>query len=159
MDASIAQNSYDPGSTFTLRARLKEYNLPMEKRAEVKAHIEYPDHTNGVLLLAEVQPGMFEASMIASMPGVYRFVMEATGVTYRGVPFTREQILNAAVFHAPDTGGPSTGGITKGEVCGLLSCLLNEKNLTRIFEESLKKQGVNIAGIRKCVEAFCEMKR
>src|SRR5437660_1835485 len=99
LDASISQNTYDPGAVFTLRAKLKEYNLPVEKRATVQSRIEFPDHTNHVLGLAEIQPGVFEAAMVAKIPGIYRFLTEAKGATFRGTPFTREQILNAAVFH------------------------------------------------------------
>jgi Common central domain of tyrosinase/von Willebrand factor type A domain len=157
MNASVSQTAYDPGSTFTLRATLKEYDLPVEKRATVNANIEYPDHTRGILLLAEIQPGVFEANMVANIPGIYRFTTEARGGTYRGAPFTREQILNAAVFRSiPDTPGQPIGGITKIDICHLLSCLLEDKNLTPQFEELLKKQGISLAGIRKCMELFCK---
>lgn len=160
MNASVSQNAYDPGSTFTLRAKLKEYDLPVEKRAAVNAHFEYPDHTHGVLPLAEIQPGVFEATMVANMPGIYRFTTEAKGVTYRGAPFTREQILNAAVFRGiADIPGQPIDGVTKADICHLLSCLLGDKTLTREFEESLKKQGISLAGIRKCMELFCKNSR
>ena len=99
MTAAVTQDAYEPGSTLTLRATLNEYNLPVEKRARVRANLEYPDHTHGVLSLAEIQPGVFETAMVANMPGIYRFNVLAEGVTYQGVPFTREQVLNAAVFH------------------------------------------------------------
>ena len=160
MNASISQNAYDPGSTFTLRAKLKEYDLPVEKRATVNAHFEYPDHTHGVLSLAEIQPGVFEATMVANMPGIYRFTAEANGVTYRGVPFTREQILTAAVFRGlPDTPGQPIEDFSKADICRMISCLLGEKTLSREFEESLKKQGVSLVGIRKCLELFCKSGR
>ena len=90
MTAAVTQSAYDPGSTFTLRATLKEYNRPVEKRAEVRAELEYPDHTHGVLSLAEIQPGVFATSMVAHVPGIYRFSILANGVAYKGVPFTRE---------------------------------------------------------------------
>jgi hypothetical protein len=82
-----------------LRATLNEYKLPVEKRARVRADLTYPDHAHGVLSLAEMQPGVFETAMVANMPGIYRFSVVAEGVTRKGAPFTREQILNAAVFH------------------------------------------------------------
>src|SRR5439155_3510714 len=141
MDASVSQNAYDPGSTFTLRAKLKEYNLPVERRAAVVTRIEYPDHTSGVLPLPEIGPGVFEASMVANVPGIYRFTTQAKGVSYRGAPFTREQILNGALFRGfTDTPGQPIGGITKSDLCRLLNCLLDGKNLNKEFEESLKKQ-------------------
>jgi len=98
MTAAVTQDAYEPGSTLNLRATLNEYNLPVEKRAHVRADLEYPDHTHGVLSLAEIQPGVFETAMVANMPGIYRFNVLAEGVTYQGALFTREQVLNAAVF-------------------------------------------------------------
>jgi hypothetical protein len=136
---------------------LKEYNLPVERRAAVRAELEYPDHTHGVLTLAETQPGVFETAMVANMPGIYRFNVLAEGVTYKGVPFTREQILNAAVFHdIRNTLGQPVDSVSRADLCHLLSCLLSEKNLNPEFEESLKKQGINLAGIRHCVDLFCK---
>lgn len=156
MTAAITQNAYEPGSTLTLRTTLKEYNQPVEKRAAVEADLEYPDHTKGVLSLAEIQPGVFETSLVAAMPGIYRFIVRAKGGTYKGVPFSREQILNAAVFHdiiGPTPGQTDTGG--KDHWCQLLACLLSEKNLSQGFQERLKKDGINLDGIRHCVQTYC----
>jgi len=158
MTAAVTQDKYEPGATFTLQATLREYSLPVEKRAEVRAELEYPDHTQGVLSLTEKQPGVFETTMVAGMPGIYRFTVAAKGVTYKGVPFTREQILNAAVFHDIHNippGQPAGSGDKTG-LCRLLSCLLAGHNLTPVFEESLAKHGINPAGIRKCVEQCCK---
>jgi hypothetical protein len=157
MNASVSQNAYDPGSTLTLRAKLKEYDLPVEKRATVQAHIEYPNHTNGVLSLAEIQPGVFESAMVANTPGIYRLTTVAKGVTYRGTPFTREQILNAAVFHSmPDRPQQPIGTVSKDDLCRLLSCLLEGKNFSREFEVRLEKEGINLDAVRQCLKAFCE---
>jgi len=157
MTAAVTQNAYDPGSTFTLRSTLTEYGQPVEKRATVTASLEYPDHSLGVLSLAEIQPGVFQTSMVANLPGIYRFLVQAQGGTYKAVPFTREQILNAAVYHEiHNTPGQPDGGVKKADLCRLLSCLLDRQNLTPEYEESLKKQGINLAGIRQCVDAFCK---
>ena len=156
MTAAVIQNAYEPGSTLTLRANLKEYNLPVEKRATVRANLEYPDHTHGVLSLTEIHPGVFETTMIASIPGIYRFTVLANGVTYKGVPFTREQVLTAAVFleiKYPSGQPPFDTG--KDDWCRLLACLLSEKNLSREFQERLKKEGINLVGIRNCVKEYC----
>lgn len=138
MTATVTQGAYEPGSALRLRAILKEYNQPVEKRADVWAELEYPDHSRGVLTLNEIEPGVFQTDMIANMPGIYRFTVRAKGGTYRGVPFTREQILNAAVFHdIHNTPGQPGDGVTKNDLCQLVSCLLSEKNLTPRFEETL----------------------
>jgi hypothetical protein len=59
---------------------------------------------------------MFAASLTADLPGIYRFHLLAEGGTYRGAPFTREQLLTAAVFNEvrPTPGlddGDGTGGV------------------------------------------------
>ena len=160
MTATVTQNAYDPGSTLNLRAALKEYNLPIERRVEVLAGIEYPDHTHSIVSLAETQPGVFEAAIVAGIPGIYRFTVAAKGSTSQGVPFTREQILTAAVFHdIHTTPDQPVGSGSKDNLCLLLSCLLSEKNLTPALEEILKKQGINLAGIRNCVKLFCKGSR
>jgi len=154
MNATLTQNAYDPGSTLGLRASLKEYNLPVEKRATVQAQLEYPDHSHGMISLAETQPGIFEASMVANMPGIYRFNVIANGVTYKGAGFTREQLLNAAIFRAQDVPPPSIGPDRTGNerLCQLLECLLKDPSVQKFF----KKQGLDLDSIAKCVHGFCQ---
>jgi hypothetical protein len=156
MNASISQNAYDPGSTFTLRTRLTEYNLPVDHRAGVTAHIENPDHTTGLLSLAEIEPGIFEAATVGNLAGIYRFTIEANGVTYRGAPFSREELLNGAIFRGtPETPGQPIGGVSKDDLCHLLSCVVGQDCLTPRLEESLKKKGLDVGALRKCLELFC----
>ncbi len=159
MTAAVTQTSHDPGSVITLRASLTEYSRPVEQRAAVTVRVDYPDHTQGSLKLAEIQPGVFEGTLPGTIPGIYRFLVEAKGGTSRGVPFTREQLLNAAIFREV-TSGPGTSPpddcIKKSDLCRLLTCLLNSQNLTPVYEETLKKEGINLAGIRKCIESFCK---
>jgi hypothetical protein len=99
MNASVSQGGFAPGSSLTLRARLTEYNQPVEKRAEVRAEVEYPDQTKAVIPLVETTPGAFGVSLAADLPGIYKFRLLAEGGTYRGAPFTREQLLTAAVYN------------------------------------------------------------
>jgi len=119
MTATISQSGFVPGSTFSLRSSLKEYNLPVERRAIVRVELEYPDHTYAVLPLTETEPGIFQTSLTANLVGTYRFRVIAEGGTYKGVPFTREQLLTAAVFHEIKT--PSDW--EKGGIGGILSAI------------------------------------
>jgi hypothetical protein len=158
MNATISQNSYDPGSSFTLRARLSEYNLPVEQRATVTAHIEYPDHTVNSLPLPESQPGLFEAATVGAIPGIYRFRIAANGVTYRGTPFSREQLLNGALFRgAPEIPGQPIDSIGRADLCHLLSCVMSADFLTPRLQELLREKGLELAALRKCLELFCSM--
>jgi len=113
MTARLDQTSLQPGATLHLQARLTEYSVPLEQHAAVLAQVERPDHTMTTLALAEAEPGVYRSSMLASMAGTYRFKVIATGVNYKGKPFTREQLLTGAVFAGGDT-PVVTGGDPKG---------------------------------------------
>ncbi len=157
MTATLTQSGYDPGSTFTVRAALTEYNLPVDGRAEVKAHLEYPDHTTGVLPLDEIQPGVFEGTRPAPIPGIYRVRVLANGVTYRGTPFTREELRTAAVFHNIHQPPTQPGaGITKSDLCQLVACLLSDKKLSSDLEDALTERGINWPIIRNCLDQLCQ---
>jgi hypothetical protein len=119
MQCRLDQSGMTPGSLMTLRASLKEYDLPVAHRAVVSAQVEEPDHSTTTLLLAEGDPGIFQAGMIASMSGIYRFRIVAEGADYKGVPFAREQILTGAVFQGGDQpkGGGDNGGISGSVRC------------------------------------------
>lgn len=154
MTCGISQNGFLPGSSLALRASLTEYALPVQNRARVEADLEYPDHTHGSFALRESAAGVFDASISANQAGLYKFRVVAEGGTYRGVPFTREQLLTAAVFHELKS-PPGLPGGGKEQWCQLLTCLLSEKNLSSEVHERLKHQGINLDGIRECVKEFC----
>jgi hypothetical protein len=106
MRASLTQNSYEPGAMLTLRSILTEYDIPVEHRATVNAEVQRPDRTQFNLMLNEVDPGIFEASFQATLPGTYHCRILASGATLRGKPFTREITLDGAAYRGGD--GPST---------------------------------------------------
>lgn len=103
MEARLDQTGLEPGATMTVRARLTEYSVPVEQRVGVIAAVERPDGSKTTLSLSEIEPGIYQAAIVAAMSGAYHFNVIATGVTYKGVPFTREQILNGAVFAGGNT--------------------------------------------------------
>ncbi|MEI4801287.1 tyrosinase family protein [Bacillus sp. FJAT-51639] len=108
MRAYLIQNSYEPGATFMLRAILTEYGLPVNNRSDVKVELIRPDQTKTTLTMTETEPGIFEISLLAAMPGVYQFRVLAVGSTMRGRPFTREQLLTGAVWKGGDSPLPSS---------------------------------------------------
>jgi hypothetical protein len=131
MHARLDQTSFEPGATLTLRVSLTEYDQPLDHRASVTAELRRPDATTTVLSLAEVEPGIFETSVVATMAGVYRFRALASGVTMRGLSFTREQTLTGAVFPGGDQplststdDGRDGGGLVGRECCTRLTRLL-----------------------------------
>jgi hypothetical protein len=156
MNASVTQNAYAPGSTLTLRALLNEYNLPIERRSKVRAELEYPDHTHDILHLGEIKAGVFETTMVANIPGIYRFNVVAKGVTYNGMPFTREQIFTAAIFRNSDIQPPVMGTEIPDQddrLCRLVECLLKDESIRKFFME----RGLNFDSMIKCLLGFfCE---
>jgi Common central domain of tyrosinase len=154
MKARLYQNSLQPGGTLTLRAVLKEYGQPVDHRATVRAEMTRPDGTGTTLLLAEIEPGVFETSTVAMIPGVYKFHVIASGFSMRGIPFTREQTLTGAVFPGGDNPGETTpGGPGGGEqLCCLLGCLLADPGVERF----LKEKGIDAAALLRCVKKCCQ---
>jgi tyrosinase-like protein/VWA domain-containing protein len=157
MEARLAQNSLQPGATMTLRVALSEYGIPVNHRASVRAELERPDNSQAALNLAEVEPGIFEASTLAGIQGVYRFRVLASGITMRGVAFTREQLLSGAVVLGGDNPPPSTGPSTKDQdkqLCDLIECLLRPEALGRFLME----HNVDANTVRGCVEKWCKQR-
>lgn len=122
MRARLTQTSFEPGASLNLRAVLTEYDLPVDKRATVRAELIRPDLTTGIVVLNEVEPGIFEASVPANSTGVYQFRVRAEGATLRGQKFTREQGLTGAIYQGGDNPPPTTtrdpqGNPTDGKIC------------------------------------------
>jgi hypothetical protein len=155
--AQLAQSSLQPGAALTVRATLSEYGIPVDHRASVYATVEWPDNSQTTLGLVEIEPGIFEASTGTSLQGVYRFHVIASGVTMRGLPFTREQQLSGAVVvggdNPPPTSGPSTHAHDE-QLCQLLECLLGPDALGRF----LSQYNIEPNAIRSCIEQWCKQR-
>jgi hypothetical protein len=154
MDARTTQSSNQPGATITIRAVLTEYGLPVESRAVVYVDLERPDHTHTVLAAREVEPGIFEAGAVAMISGVYKFRVRGSGATFRGKPFTREQLLTGAVWKGGDN-PPTTGGTDAHrrdeQICRLIECLFRSPH----FERMLAKNDLDAKELEKCLRVFC----
>lgn len=151
MESSLSQSGRSPGSTLTLRARLTEYDVPVDHRASIHAFVDHPDGSSGVLALTEVDEGVFEGTEATTAQGVYRFRLLAQGVTLRGLPFTREALLTGAVLHGgdqpPRTSDPKAGG----ELCELISCLLEHGSLDALLAE----HKIDPDDLRRCLKRVC----
>jgi hypothetical protein len=155
MDARLSQNSLQPGASLTISATLTEYGLPVDHRAGVRAEVELPDHSLTALPLMETEPGRFQIATTATIAGVYRIRVVATGVTTRGAPFTREQLLSATAIlggdNPPPTSGPSTKAADEA-LCGLLHCLHGPNTLGRFLTE----HNIDPKAVSSCVETWCK---
>jgi Common central domain of tyrosinase/von Willebrand factor type A domain len=156
MKATLAQSGFVPGSSLFLRVALTEYGVPVERRALVVAQVGYPDGSHGAVHLAEGDAGIFSTAITAQQGGTYRIRLLAEGGTFRGQPFTREEILTAAVWPGGDRPtDPPRDDSGANDWCGLLRCLLDEKVLSHELEERLRKVGVNLDDLRHCVKRHC----
>jgi len=155
MDARLSQNSLAPGATVTISAGLTEYGIPLANRATVVAYVELPDKSQVTLTLPETAPGRFQVSTTAVIAGVYRIHVVASGVTMRGVPFTREHLLSATAIlggdNPPPTSGPSTKG-TDEALCRLIECLLGPKALGGF----LAQHHIDPKAVQSCVQSWCK---
>jgi hypothetical protein len=120
--AGLRQTGNAAGSVVTVRGTLTECGLPVDaERASILAEIELPDGGVTTLPLLETDDGdgVCEATFIADRQGVYPLRLRAKGISSRGRPFTREQLLTAAVCDKDDesrAGHPSHGDVTVSEV-------------------------------------------
>ncbi len=156
MTAALHQTGFAPGASLTLRVALTEYGLPVESRAEVTARLTDPGQVETALHLAEVAPGIFERTITAPLAGLYEMRIAARGKTLRGRPFTREAVRTAALWMGGDRPPPvSTGNGGKDRLCDLLECLLSERVLSPDLRERLRRQGIDLDMMKRCLDGFC----
>ncbi|HJU11491.1 MAG TPA: VWA domain-containing protein, partial [Candidatus Binataceae bacterium] len=152
MKARVLQTSFAPGASLTIRAVLTEYNTPVDHRATVSATVTRPDETEFHLPLKEIEPGVFEAHTVAAIPGVYKFLVHASGKTLRGISFTREQYLTAAAFYGGDNPLPTSAGDGSAKLlCCLLNRLLHDPGFIRYLEE----RKIDSKSLLQCLEECC----
>jgi hypothetical protein len=133
---------------------LNEYGVPLAGRGAVVVEFEQPDGTPGRLQLSEVAPGVFDGSLTAMLPGIYRLLFKASGTTLRGLPFTREQLRTAADWRGSDDQPPSSGTdprVRDEQLCHLLDCLISNETLSEFFA----KNGIDREALARCVRKFC----
>lgn len=152
--ASIAQSGLTAGSQLFLRALITEYGQPIETHPHVTAAITRPDQTTGAVTFTESATGEFEAGVVATQAGAYRFHIIATGLTGRGEPFTREHLLTAVVGRGSQQppGSTEPGG---DKFCELVDCLLEGGVLTDTLRRRLKRYGIDVAHLLRCVKSVC----
>lgn len=154
MKALLTQTSNEPGANITVRAALTEYGIPVVSRAFCRAELTRPDNTSVTLAMPEIEPGVFQVSTAAILPGIYCFRIVAEGRTLRGRAFTREQTLTGAAWKggdAPPPNGKDDPNVGHDRFCRLVDCLLRQKGV----QEALRKSGIALNGLRRCLEEYC----
>jgi hypothetical protein len=153
LGAAVAQTSYVPGATLRLHAVLTEMDLPVDHRAQVAAEVKRPDGSMSLLTLSETNPGIFEASIIAAISGIYPVHFRAVGKTLRGYPFTREQLRTGMVWAGGDEPPPSDKP-RDGACCpdwkSFFKCFLSEPSI----RELLARYRIDPNEAAKCIEVL-----
>jgi hypothetical protein len=79
----------------------------------------------------------------------------ASGLTFSGVPFTREQTLTAAVFTGGDQPLPTTPPKQPSPLCCIIESLTETESVIRFLDQ----HGLNAAEIRKTIGRCCADRR
>ncbi|MEX0272020.1 tyrosinase family protein [Leptolyngbyaceae cyanobacterium UHCC 1019] len=159
LDVTLRQDSFAPGATVHLTAKLWEYQVPLQNPAVVWADVLQPDGSRVTLPFSQSADGAFHADWLTSRPGIYQFVIRAEGNTTGNARFSREKILTAGVWAGGDQPyNPQTG--TEGPAgCEWMICMLEALTQSRELRKRLEEIGIDIDTLRKCVEEHCRKEK
>jgi hypothetical protein len=157
MRAYVEQAGFEPGASISVQASVTQSGIPLGQHTYVWADVTRPDGSPFTLVLAADEAGQYASMFVATMLGVYRIRVRASGTAFRGEPFTREKTLTAAVWRGGNsTGAGGSGGATGPTLCDLLRCLLHSDGvISASVEQRLRALGIDLAAVRKCAEQFC----
>ena len=155
MSARIEQSGFEPGADLAFNAVLTEYGIPVEQRARVEVELTRPGGSVLIVPWSRRDRASSSATNKAGLAGIYHARFIATGVTMRGTAFTREQLATAAVWQGGDEPYQPPRDAGEADWCRLLECLLGGRTLSREWQERMKKEGLDLDGIRKCLKEYC----
>jgi hypothetical protein len=158
-EARLHQKDIGLGNSMYLVARLAEYGLPVERRAEVVAELVTPSGAMQAVRLKETAAGQFEAEVTGSEYGIYRYRVVAGGKTLRGNRFTREQTLTGSIYvlRPPvDPKSPPEEGDERPcakRLGALLEILTRNRPLATLLKRDLEGYGIKFGELVECLEA------
>lgn len=148
------QESYKPGVAVSLFATLKEYDVPLDRRASVWAEITGPDQGTFTINLQKSGNGAYVGSFNTTMAGSYFCRVRAEGNTSKGMTFTREKTLTAGVYYGNYEPVPQPD---PGELmCRLLHCVFEEHPVFRATAlKRFAEMGFDMKSLIACIEEVC----
>jgi hypothetical protein len=164
LDATLRQDGFAPGDVVHLTATLWEYRALLIVPATVWAEVVQPDGSRATLPFSRTSAGDYRADWPTTRPGVYRFRIRAEGRTKGNARFTRDKTLTAGVWAGGDQpydpiggGDPNeTGG--RDRYCRTILCLLEHVMKSPQLLERVKAMGLDLDGLRRCLERECRRK-
>lgn len=156
--ARLHQKEVMPGSTMQLVAWLAEYGLPVENRAQVSAELFTPSGVVQAVDLRETTPGQFEAEVVGTEYGLYRYRIIAAGKTLRGNRFTREQTLTGSIYVVRPPVDPEPPKDEDGEkacpkrIAVLLKIISKNKRLATMLASDLKNHRIKLEELVECLK-------
>jgi L-Lysine epsilon oxidase N-terminal/L-lysine epsilon oxidase C-terminal domain/von Willebrand factor type A domain len=160
--AELQQGGYEPGATMQVHATLTQSGLPLDGAATVWAELTRPDGTMTTLSFQPLEPGHYRAEFVAGSTGTWRLRVRARGQTRKGLPFTRERSLTAAVWRGGDhdadtsTGHGGRPDDPHDSCCEWLRCVLARGGVIQPeLEKRLHAAGLDLDSLRKCLAGHC----
>jgi len=160
--AELQQGGYEPGASIKVQATLTQSGLPLAGAATVWAELTRPNGSTTPLDFQMIEPGQYAAEFIAGSAGTYRLRVRARGQTRKGLAFTRERSLTAAVWRGGDrdadasTGHGGRPNDSRDRLCELLECVLARGGLIQPeLEKRLQAAGLDLDVLRKCLAGHC----
>lgn len=150
--ARLHQTGSKPGGTAEIEADLREYDVPITRRADVWAEILEPTGSSSTAVLARVGDGRFRGRFDTIQAGVYTARIRAKGSDIHGHEFTREQTLTAALWLDDGSDSRPPAG---SALCELLRCVLGQDVLGGRAFEALERSGIDVAELRRCLREAC----
>jgi hypothetical protein len=132
LQAHVHQKSFEPGATLVLDAALRESGEPLNT-ARVIVRVTDPAGNASNLALDRRGGGLFVGKLDAQHPGAWRFRVTAQGRTTAGEPFTREQLLTAAVVAGGDRPAPHRPGEDK--TSRIVARLIEDPDIRKVLEK------------------------
>jgi len=162
MKVGIQQREQLVGDKVELFASLSQYDVPLARRATVRVEITDPSGKISATQLKEADNGRFRGGFATSESGVYRCRFIASGTTFGGQRFTREELRTAPAYRklpqGPDRGDAPSDNNGRPDRdddmknwCRFVECVLQDPTV----QLALKRSDVDLGAIKECLAKYC----
>ncbi|BAN27539.1 M14 family zinc carboxypeptidase [Caballeronia insecticola] len=147
MTADASAQRGTPPSVIDHRVTLRQLGIPLDTGASVIVEAIGPNNDTSTFKLADAGAGEFTGQSNATASGVYTFRYIASGTSFAGLAFTREQVRTVGVWAGADDPPPRSHGGEKGCCGDVIECLLQDRGVRAL----LKRYEIDAARIAECL--------